>query len=117
MAAIAAGLVGAAALVIWQVWYPGRAFDRDLWLDESRMVDGVRHDMAVRLLARDWFVGKTRGEVVELLGPPMWEEPERLVYQLGPNRPPFPIPAMDSEWLSVILGLDGRVARCRLWED
>ncbi|HEY1187095.1 MAG TPA: hypothetical protein VGE74_05525 [Gemmata sp.] len=116
VAASAIGLAGVVAL-IWQVWYPGRSFDRDLWLDESRMVDGVRHDMAARFLARDALVGRTRGEVVELLGPPMWEEPDRLAYQLGPNRPPFPIPATDSEWLSVLLGPDERVVRCKLWED
>jgi hypothetical protein len=109
-------------LGVCQVWFPGRSFDRELWRDESLVADGVRHDMAVRMLARDTLLGKTRAEVVELLGDAAERdlfrpEPDLLVYRLGPNRHPFPIPAMDSEWLSVILGPDGRVVRCKLWED
>jgi hypothetical protein len=107
--------LGVVGLVVWRVWYPGRSFDPELWRDESRMVDGVRHDMAVRMLARDTLIGKTREEVVELLGSPGRDEPDLLAYQLGPNRSPFL--AMDSAWLSVILGPDGRVVRCKLWED
>lgn len=110
--------------VVWQVCFPGRAFDRALWLDESSMFDDSRHDMAVRMLARGTLIGKTRPEVVEMLGEPVErgdvfypEPPDLLVYKLGPNRPGFPVPAMDSEWLSVILGPDGRVVRCKLWED
>lgn len=114
---VSAVLFGA-AVAIWQIWYPGRSFERERWLDESLMVDGVRHRMAVRLLARDTLIGRTREEVIELLGPPVErDETDILVYQLGPNRSPFPVPAMDSEWLSVILGADGRVLRCKLWED
>lgn len=114
---VSAVLFGA-AIAIWQIWYPGHSFDRERWFDESLMVDGVRHRMAVRLLARDTLIGRTREEIVELLGPPVErDETDVLVYQLGPNRSPFPVPAMDSEWLSVILGADGRVLRCKLWED
>ena len=72
------------------------------------------------MIAHSTLIGKTRAEVIEILGTPVdreRDEPDVLVYQLGPNRPPFPGPAMDSEWLSVILGPDDRVVRCKLWED
>lgn len=111
-----AALVAVVAGFVWQVWYPGRSFDPTLWRNSS-LVDGVRHDMAVRMLARNALVGRTREEVLDLLGPPYWEESGVLAYQLGPNRPLLPMPAMDSEWLSVILGSDGRVIRCKIWED
>ena len=84
------------------------------------MVHGAQHDIAVRMIAHSTLIGKTRAEVIEILGTPVdreRDEPDVLVYQLGPNRPPFPGPAMDSEWLSVILGPDDRVVRCKLWED
>jgi hypothetical protein len=102
----------------------GRAFDAALWRDESRMADGVRQDMARRLLARNTLIGKTRAEVVEMLGEPSycmrdgpWEwkdDPKgpNMVYQLGPGPSGF-----YSERLTVRIGPDGRVSSCHRWSD
>jgi hypothetical protein len=73
--------------------------------------------MADRLIAYDTLLGKTRAEVVELLGEPPptgyfsnWD----LVYWLGPERGFIRI---DSEWLVLRLGADGRVADNRIVRD
>ena len=59
-----------AAVAIWQTWYPGRAFDPAVWRDEALIPQGIRLGMADRLLARGTLLGKTRAEVVEMLGEP-----------------------------------------------
>lgn len=116
VAALMAMTVVVVPAVRW-VWFPGRAFDPVAWQDEVQVRQGVRPEMADRLLARGTLVGKTRAEVVELLGEPTptghfadWD----LVYWLGPERGIF---AIDSEWLVLRLGADGRVADNRLVRD
>ena len=106
-----------AGLLLWPLWFPGRAFDPNAWRDENKVQQGVRLGMADRLTARGTLVGKTRAEVVELLGEPPetgyfadWD----LVYWLGPERGYFSI---DSEWLVVRLGADGRVVDNRIVRD
>jgi hypothetical protein len=96
-------------LMVWWVWFPGRAFDPVAWRDESQVQRGVRLGMADRLIARRTLLGKTRAEVVELLGEPPpteyfadWD----MVYWLGPERGFISI---DSEWLVLRLAEDGRV--------
>jgi hypothetical protein len=73
--------------------------------------------MADRLVARGTLHGKTRAEVVEMLGEPPpteyfheWD----LVYWLGPERSFFPV---DSEWLVIRFSPDGRVAEYRIARD
>lgn len=106
-----------AALMVSWIWFPGRAFDRVAWQDESQVQQGVRLGMADRLMARRTLLGKTRAEVVELLGEPArtscfaeWD----MVYWLGPERGFI---CIDLEWLVLRLAEDGRVADNRIVRD
>jgi hypothetical protein len=108
--AAAVGVVKCAVL-------PGRAFDAALWSDERQIQDGVRLGMADRLLADGTLIGRTRAEVVAMLGEPPptpyfndWD----LVYRLGMERGYISI---DSEWLVARLGPDGRVVQARIVTD
>jgi hypothetical protein len=105
------------AIAVWRLWFPGRPFDPVVWRDEAQTISSVRSEMADRLIARGTLLGKTRAEVVELLGEPTemglfsdWD----LVYRLGPERGFIRI---DYEWLLIQLDRDGRVAACRLDTD
>jgi hypothetical protein len=99
---------------------PGRQFDRKLWSetgDEKQGAQYPRLEMADRLVAERRLRGKTRGEVVEMLGEP----PETgyfrdgdLVYWLGPERGLFSI---DSEWLVFRLDTQGRISEYRIVRD
>jgi hypothetical protein len=104
-------------LMVWWRWLPGRAFDPVAWQDEFQVEQGVRLKMADRLIAQQSLLGKTRVEVVELLGDPTptghfsdWD----LVYWLGPERGFIRI---DSEWLVLRLADDGRVVDNRIVRD
>jgi hypothetical protein len=73
--------------------------------------------MADRILAWGTLRGKSRSQVIKLLGEPpetgyfrKWE----LVYYLGPERGFISI---DSEWLVLRFGRDGRVAEERIVTD
>jgi hypothetical protein len=106
-----------AILAIWQVWFPGRAFDAAAWQDEAQVQQGVRLKMADRLIARNTLYRKSRAEVVQLLGEPPptgyfadWD----LVYWLGPERGFISI---DSEWLVLRLDQDRRVVHYRIVRD
>lgn len=77
----------------------------------------ARFALADRLLADRALIGRTRAEVVALLGEPPptgyfreWD----LVYHLGPERTWMSI---DSEWLVLRLAADGRVTDARLVRD
>lgn len=111
-----AGAIEVGVAVSW-FWFPGRALDPVAWQDEAQIWQGVRLKMADRMVARSTLVGKSRAEVVALLGEPTptakfadWD----LVYWLGPERGWFGI---DSEWLVLRLGPDGRVADNRIVHD
>jgi hypothetical protein len=106
-----------AALMVWRTWLPGRAFDPVSWRDESQVQRGVRLGMADWLIARRTLLGKTRAEVVELLGEPPptgyfgdWD----MVYWLGPERG---LISIDSEWLVLRLAQNGRVVDNRIARD
>lgn len=114
---LAALAVAVIVLVAWRAWFPGRPFDRTAWQADSTAELGVRQAMVDRLLARRTLVGKTRAEVVDLLGEPSpteyfqrWD----LIYRVGMERGYISI---DSEWLVLRLGTDGRVAEARLVTD
>lgn len=111
LAAIVAGLV------IWRVWFPGRVLDPVAWRDDAQVGSGARLEMADRLVAQGTLRGKTRAEVVKMLGEPPptayfheWD----LVYWLGPERGYISI---DSEWLVFRLDEGGRVAEYRIARD
>jgi len=112
--------LGTLALVVSMLWpfgFPVQAFDAAAWRDEAQVKQGVRLGMADRMIALGTLVGKTRAEVVELLGEPPptgyfadWD----LVYWLGPERGFISI---DSEWLVLRLSADGRVVDNRIVRD
>jgi hypothetical protein len=106
----------ASSIVVWQCWFPGRAFDSTGWNDDAQVEEGIRLAMADRLVARGTLHGKTRAEVVDLLGEPVpgghfreWD----LVYWLGPERGYM---SVDSEWLVLRLA-DGQVCEYRIVHD
>ena len=109
--------VACAGALFWHLWYPGRPFDAHAWLADERDGSGVRQQMADRLIAHRVLIGKTRAEVVEMLGPPRrttyfndWD----LVYRLGDERGFI---SMDSEWLLVRLDESLRVSEACIGRD
>jgi hypothetical protein len=68
-------------------------------------------------VARGTLQGKTRRQVIELLGKPSDDGYFRdwhLVYWIGPERG---FMSIDSEWLVLRLGRDDRVVECRIVRD
>lgn len=107
------------ALGLWlnRILLVGEPFDRTAWQDLSRIDSGVRLGMADRLIARSTLIGDSRDEVIELLGqdpPTGYFQEWDLVYRLGPERGLFP---MDSEWLVLRFGPNGRVSECENVRD
>jgi hypothetical protein len=102
-------VVAVTAAGAWMTGYlPVRLFSEARWKDPARRDQRVTMVSALLLIHR--LEGRTRGEVVELLGEPTdtdyfadWD----LVYWLGDERGLFGI---DSEWLVIRLGPDGRVS-------
>lgn len=80
--------------------------------------ESTRLRMVDDLLARGVLTGKTKAEVAELLGAaddtPYFHAANRFVFHLGQERHPFGI---DSEWLLIDFGEDGRVTQARLARD
>jgi hypothetical protein len=73
--------------------------------------------MADDIIQSRLLLGKGRGEVVALLGQPpktVYFKEYDLVYYLGPERG---FMSIDSEWLIIKLGKDGRVAEARIARD
>ena len=94
-------------------------FDAIGWRQNARVdpMYPARLTMVDDLLRRRLLEGATRDSVTRLLGPrdstsyfPEWE----LVYWLGPERGLIRI---DSEWLVVAFGVDGRVRAARIVRD
>ena len=94
-------------------------FDGRKWSD-STLVDSrtaPRDCMVDDLLERHSLVGRTRAEVVSLLGEPPktnYFDEYDLVYWLGPERSWL---AIDSIWLVMRIGPDGTIAEARLVTD
>lgn len=114
--ALLAGAVAIAGAVKCAV-FPGHPFDAILWSDPERIKDGVRLGMADRLLARATLIGLTRPQLAAMLGEPPptsyfsdWD----VAYRLGMERGFISI---DSEWLVIRFGPDGRVAQARIVTD
>lgn len=70
------------------------------------------------LLSQYDFKGKTKDEVIELLGTPsrtkMFKDEWSLVYRLGPERS---LISIDSEWLAFRFDPNGRVVQCEVLRD
>jgi len=100
----------------WFVFRPGRRFDPSLW-GNSQTPASVRLRMADDLVDNKKLVGLTRQEVVARLGEPPKTEYFKefdLVYYLGPERG---FMSIDSEWLVLKLGPDGRVVKATIARD
>ena len=125
--AYAAGAVSVYALLLSQVLLGPvvsarmhrRAFDPEGWMrnDRTDAMWPTRLAMVDNLLATQQLVGLTRDSVVRLLGPRDSTEYFRewdFVYWLGPERG---LIRMDSEWLVLRLGDDGRVSHAQIVRD
>lgn len=100
---------------VWALWPIGRAFDRTVWLDQRQ--ERARLAMADRIVARRVLDGKTRAEVIAMLGepPPTAYFPDwDFVYRLGMERG---FMGIDSEWLVVRLDSSGRAVDARIVAD
>jgi hypothetical protein len=125
---IGVGLLAALlALVIRAVWYPvfpyiplrQEAFDAERWRTADTEHRGnPRHRMLRSLLREHQFVGMTRSEVVEVLGPPDGASPyyeywqySGMGYDLYPSYSPL---AWDPVRLVLELDKEDRVIRRRV---
>jgi hypothetical protein len=100
-----------------------KTLDMALWHDEASIENGVRQKLADQLVASGSLMGKSREEVVQLLGEPLLDEPPPptpdfkcydVVYVLGLQPGYFGI---DHEWLVIRLGPDGCAAEARIVTD
>ncbi len=94
-----------------------KRFDRHKWLDAD-LAQHTRSDMAADLLMQQPLVGRTKAEIIDLLGNPE-QEPHKfaeydLVYVLGPDRTVTPI---DFEWMLIKLDDQGRATRIMFASD
>jgi len=115
-AAFATVGIAAVAIGIRFVLRPGRRFDQSVW-SNSATPGSVRLRMADDLVDHRKLIGLTRQQVVARLGEPPKTEYFKefdLVYYLGPERSFISI---DSEWLVLKLGPDGRVMRATIARD
>lgn len=106
---------------------PGRQrFDSTLWKEsQDNWKDPVRLRMVDDLLRRHPLIDLERGEVQELLGPPLSPQPfgngllsearftpDPFIYHLGPDHL-----HLDSMWLAVEFDVRGRVTGARVVSD
>lgn len=116
------GLLGIAAVLAIAYGFaadylPVRPFDAARWRQVRTADDPVRLRMIDWLVRSGRLDRLTRPQVRELLGPPHggpyfseWD----FVYRLGPERG---LMSIDSEWLVLRIGSDGRVAEYRVVRD
>jgi hypothetical protein len=115
----ATGIALSVAVFVLGLWFfehPHRRFDSAVWKSPSTQAT-VRLQMADDLTHHHKLIGLTRMEVVTLLGEPPKTEYFKgfdLVYLLGPERGFISI---DSEWLVIRLGEDGRVNSASIARD
>jgi hypothetical protein len=119
-AAVAVASLLCASLCAWgiaQAQYPGKRFDAVEWAKQGSRDDGGRQQMAARLVGWRLLDGKTRAEVLAILGRPnAGTTPPALMYFMGHERP-FLYPllvSMNCAWLTIEFGEDGRVSRSQV---
>jgi hypothetical protein len=98
------------SVAVWWVYLPRtRTFDPVRWNNDDSIAEGLRPGMADDLIERSLLKGKSRPEVVSLLGQG-WSDPDdrSLFYRLRDLLP------IDSEWLVVGFDEADRVAVCRI---
>ena len=110
-------IVVAGGIGFWMYRTSNRSFDADAWARREQAHDHVAEEIADGLLAKTTLRGMARAEVIRMLGMPTetskfkeWD----FVYWLGPERG---FMSIDSEWLVIRLGPDGRVADYRIVRD
>jgi hypothetical protein len=96
-----------------------RKFDSVAWRDSTRAFsrDAVRGCMVDQLLRRIGVVGLQRDSVFGMLGPgdrTNYFKEYDAVYWLGPERG---LMSIDSEWLVLRIGWDGRVLDAKVVTD
>ena len=98
-------------------YLPVRSFDALMWRESSQYSDTARVEMVDSLIRSRRLDGLSKAQVMELLGQPSddgyfdeWD----MVYRLGSERGLFRI---DSEWLVIRLGVQGRVSEYRIQRD
>ena len=94
-----------------------KSFSSERWQNPTVYRTNGRLDMADDLIARHLLTGKTKLEVLAMLGPEETERPfrdEHLVYYLGPELGFFSI---DSEWLAIRFDSTDVVMSYRLLRD
>jgi hypothetical protein len=110
--AIVLGLLAAAYVAVF-VWRLGKPFDAVEWRERESRHNGSRQQMADWVVVTHVLDGKTRAEVLSMLGNPNWPSfGGSLMFFLGKERSllgPFGGPGC--EWLTVDFGPDGRVSR------
>jgi hypothetical protein len=94
-------------------------FDSSKWKQTGQLDQASypRLEMADALIHDRTLYGKTKQEVIELLGKPSndgYFKTYDLVYWLGPERGAF---SVDSEWLLIQLDDSGRVVKYELGRD
>ena len=119
-------------LPAWFVWRKtehlrlnvfGTRFDPDAWRAASGkpFLDCTRWHMVESLRARHRLVGRTAGEVGQLLGPPdedpylLVEQPQHrgsYIYRLGPDHL-----GLDSMWLVIGFDAESRVSGAKVVSD
>jgi hypothetical protein len=112
---VIAAFMFAGAVAASTLWPVGRAFDQAVWLDQKQ--EAARLEMADRIVARRMLDGKTRPEVVAMLGEPpktIYFSDWNLVYRLGDERG---YSSIDSEWLVVRFDADDRVSEYQIVRD
>ena len=108
-------VAGSTLLELAQERWNRLPFDSTAW--KASHTDPIRLRMGDDLLRRHALTGMTRDEVVSLLGTPPETDYFRgyqFVYWLGPERSWMSI---DSEWLAIRFGKDGRVNRAEILRD
>ena len=98
-------------------YLPIQAFDAEKWRQVRSIDNHARLRMVEWLVRSGELDGLNRAQLLELLGQPdggPYFEDWSLVYWLGPERG---LMGMDSEWLVLRIGPDGRVAEYRVMRD
>lgn len=113
-ALVIAAIAAAGMVAARSQWFPGEMFDRAAWQDQVRTAEGGRGAMAERLIARNELKGRTRAEVIDMLGEPTRTDKLRnwsMVYYLGAG---LPQPGVESDWLALLIDGSGLVTEVRI---
>ncbi|WLR55434.1 hypothetical protein LC048_24780 [Mesobacillus subterraneus] len=106
-------LIGGVICILFLIFSPDK-FNQDRWLKKPE----ERVDMVDSLLSEVNLKGKTKAEIIELLGEQekdvYFKEPNNLVYYLGAERGFISI---DSEWLVIWFDDKGKMTNYEVKTD